>query len=480
MHTLLYLLPEIWVSLLAFFLLLLDLQWKPEQHPRIGLIAALGLTPVIPILIAQSRLGTLELLSGMYRIDPIALIFKGIFVITAIAVILMTRESTAGQAGAAIERGQGEFYLLILAATLGMLFTASAADFLMLFVSLELITISFYVMTAYLKTNLRSLEAGVKYLILGSIASACLLYGIAFVYGSTGSIRFTEVRAFLQQTPYAAGCLFGLFLILAGILFKTAGVPFQLWVPDVYEGAPTPVTAFLSVGSKSAGFLVAIRVFHELFLPSNTEWSPLIAWLAGATILYGNLGAISQRNVKRLLGYSSIGHAGYLLIGLAAPTRLGTAAVIFYLAGYLVTNLAAFLVVTTVSAHTHSDEITDYAGLARRSPFLAMMLFVSLLSLAGVPPLAGFIGKFLLLLSALSEGYFWLAMIGAAAVVISLYYYLSLVAVMYTQPAADNSPIPVSFPVKLAMIACLLGMLGIGIWQEPFLNASFAAVKNLF
>ncbi|MCM8811597.1 MAG: NADH-quinone oxidoreductase subunit N [Candidatus Omnitrophica bacterium] len=473
-----YLLPEIWVGALALLILLLDLRWKGRGHTKLGLMAAIGLLPVLPLLCMQRQLDTLELLHGMYRIDSAALLFKGIFIITSLLVILMTREIS--KTPAAAQQAHGEFYLLILSATLGMMFVASAADFLMLFIALELITISFYVMTAYLKTDLRSLEAGIKYLILGSIASACFLYGVAFVYGSSGSIRFVEIRQFLQETPFSAGCLFGLFLILGGILFKTAGVPFQLWTPDVYEGAPTSVTAFLSVGSKSAGFLVALRVFHELFISSSADWAPVLVWVAGLTILYGNLGAIPQKNIKRLLGYSSIGHAGYLLIGLACPSSLGSTAMVFYLAGYLVTNLAVFLVVTVFSSHTGSDEIKNYAGLSKRSPLLAMVMFIALLSLAGVPPLAGFIGKFMLLLGALSQGHLTLAIIGAVAVVISLYYYLIVVKVMYVDRAEDSSPVPVSLPMRLALLFCLLGILGIGIWQEPFLSLSFAAVKGLF
>ena len=468
-------LPEIWVGALALILLWLDLRWENSRHPSLGLLAALGLIPVIPALIWQASLGSYDLFEGMYQVDPTALFFKGIFTLTAILVILMTRETAH-----TLERGQGEFYLRILMATLGMFFVASAGDFLMLFVSLELITISFYVMTAYLKTDMRSLEAGLKYLILGSIASGCFLYGIAFVYGTTGSLEFSTIRSFLRQNPLAPGCLFGLLLILGGILFKTAAVPFHLWVPDVYEGAPTPVTAFLSVGSKSAGFLVALRVLHELFLPSSQIWGTILVWIAGLTILYGNLGAIPQKNIKRLLGYSSIGHAGYLLNGIAVSSSLGSTAVLFYLAAYLVTNLAAFLVVTAFSRAVPSDEMADYAGLSRRSPFLAAAMFVSLLSLAGVPPMAGFFGKFLLLLSAVSEGYLWLAVVGAAAVVISLYYYLLLVKTMYVDSPLDPPPISVSLPIRLALIVCLIGILGIGIWQGPFVNLSYAAVKNLF
>ena len=467
--------PELWVAALAAALLGLDLLWRGKRHEALGLIAALGLLPVIPFLLWQGSLGTLELFSGLYRIDAIALFFKLIFIATAIAVTLITRELSGS-----LEQNHGEFYLLILAATLGMMFTASAGNFLMLFVALELITISFYVMTAYLKTDRRSLEAGLKYLILGSIASGCFLYGIAYLYGSTGSLQFSTIRAAIQQSPFSPGCFFGLLLILAGILFKTAVVPFHLWVPDVYEGAPTPVTAFLSVGSKSAGFLVAIRVLIELFLPVNAQWGWLLMWLAGLTILYGNLGAIPQTNIKRFLGYSSIGHAGYLLIGIAVASSLGSTAVLFYLAGYLVTNLAAFLVIAAFSKQTGSDQMSDYAGLSRRSPLLAAVMFLSLLSLAGVPPLVGFFGKFLLLISAVSKGYLGLAIVGAAAVVISLYYYLLLVKTMYIDPPIDSTPIPVSLSVKIALGACVVGMLGVGIWQNSLLHVSLSAIHPIF
>ena len=472
----LVMLPELWVGLLALLLLALDLRWRDTRPARYGLIAALGLLPVFPLLFWQAGLGPREILGGMYRVDALALFFKGIFAAAAILVILMTRELSH-----TLEKNHGEFVLLILTALLGMLYTASSANFLMLFVSLELIAITFYVLTSYLQTDIRSMEAGMKYLILGSLSSGLFLYGIAFVYGATGSTRFSEIQAAAQAVPaLPPGLLFGLILMLAGILFKVAGVPFQLWVPDVYQGAPTPVTAFLSVGSKSAGFLVAFRVLSEIFHPHTPQWSLIVAWVAGLTILYGNLGAIPQRNMKRLLGYSSIGHAGYILIGLAVSSQMGASAVSFYLLGYLFSNLGVFLVLACFYRQTGSDEIRDYAGLAKRSPFLAAAMFIALLSLAGVPPLAGFMGKFLLLLAAVWEGYFWLAAIGAAAVVISLYYYLLIVKTMYADEPADPSPILVSAPARLALLACILAMLGIGLWQAPFLALSFAAVKSLF
>jgi NADH-quinone oxidoreductase subunit N len=468
------LLPEIWLGLLFALLLVLDLAWKEERSTLLGAVAALGLLPLLPILGWQVGLGDHELLGGMYRLDLLALFFKGIFAVAAVLVVLMTRELDK-----TIPRGHGEFYLLILAATFGMFLAASAAHFVMLFVALELISITFYVLTAYLQNNMSSLESGMKYLVLGSLASGILLYGVAFIYGSTGSMQFGRIQALTSSAAsLPAPLLFGLLLVVSGLLFKAAAVPFQLWVPDVYQGAPTPVAAFLSVGSKSAGFLVLFRVFQELFIFQWAQWTPLLVWVAGLTILYGNLGAIPQRNLKRLLGYSSIGHAGYLLIGLAAATQLGFTAVNFYLASYLFTNLAVFLVIAAFSRAVESDEIRAYAGLSKRSPFLAAAMFIALLSLAGVPPLAGFFGKFLLLMGAVAKGYLALAIIGAAAVVVSLYYYLQIVYTMYAEKPEDPSPIAVSLPVRLALWVCLAAMLGLGIWQGPLLQLSFAAISG--
>lgn len=469
------LLPEIWLGTVTVALLLLDLRGKHPSYSRLGPIAAAAIVPVFLFIVWQARSERLELLGGMYRLDSLACYFKGIFAAAALAVIGMTHQMQKR-----LERGQAEFYLLILTALLGMFFAASSADFLMLFVSLELIAISFYVLTAYLHTNLRSLEAGLKYLILGSLASAFTLYGIAFVYGSTGSTHFSAIQQAVRSQSFLSPALgFGLLMITAGVAFKIGAVPFQLWVPDVYEGAPTPVTAFLSVGSKAAGLVMAYRLFLELFQSQIPYWSFPLAVLSGATLLYGNLGAIPQRNIKRFLGYSSIGHAGYLLMGFAAGSPLGAAAASFYLLSYLFTNLAVFLVVVEFSRQTGTDSMSDYAGLAKRSPFLAAAMFLALLSLAGVPPLAGFFGKFLLLLAVLREGYLWLAVIGSAAVVISLYYYLSLVKTMYADPPKEATPLTVSPSVRAALLLCLAAMGVIGIFQGPFLNLSLHSIRHL-
>ncbi|OGX38410.1 MAG: hypothetical protein A3C53_04640 [Omnitrophica WOR_2 bacterium RIFCSPHIGHO2_02_FULL_68_15] len=466
---------ELWLAVVILILFWHDLTAPAPEKPRMAVLAMIGLLPVFPLALAHpERSGAF--FSGMYLLDPLARAAKIFFALTAILVLLMTREFARH-----IARGVGEFYLLIMTATFGMMMLCSAGDFLMLFIALEIITLSFYVMTTYLRTDAKSVEAGMKYLILGALSTGFLLYGISFIYGWTGSTNFAALRETIAQSPtLSPWLLFGFLLIFAGVGFKVAAVPFHWWVPDVYEGAPTPVTAFLSVGSKAAGFVVLLRLFHSIFEPVSGVWIGLLAAVAGVTILYGNLVAMAQTNIKRLLAYSSIGHAGYLLIGIAAASGLGAAAVNYYLAGYLFTNLAAFLVVIAVFNATGSDELTAYAGLSTRAPVLAAAMFIALLSLAGVPPLAGFVGKFLLLMAAVHRGLLWLAIVGAVAVVISLYYYLLVVKRMFVDPPADPTPIPVSLSVRLGLYGCIAGMLLMGVWQQPFLALAVASVRSLF
>jgi NADH-quinone oxidoreductase subunit N len=273
--------------------------------------------------------------------------------------------------------------------------------------------------------------------------------------------------------------LFGLVLIFAAVGFKIAAVPFHMWVPDVYQGAPAPVTALLSVGSKAAGFVILLRLFFEIFASWHYEWSFMLAVLAALTMCYGNLVAMFQTNIKRLLGYSSISHAGYLLMGAAAGSALGAAAINFYLLGYLFSNLAVFLVIVIFSVATQSDEIEDYAGLSKRSGILAGTLLLALVSLAGLPPLAGFFGKFTLLMTTIKSGYLWLALIASANIVISLYYYLMIVKKIYIDEPKTNSPILVPVPIRLALAVAMFGIVFIGIYQGPFLKAAMTAVKGL-
>ncbi len=468
------LLLECAVALLALTVLLVDLWLPATRKYYLGWLTLAGLGAIF--LVSVGRTGVHgQTFGGLLVADELAHYFHGLFLATAILVTLMAQHTLQR-----IARGQGEFYLLLLSALLGMLVLAAVNDFVLLFVGLELLTFSMYVMTAYLRTDPRSIEAGLKYLILGSISSGFLVYGISYLYGMTGSTRFDVLRHLVAAGPPGPGVLFGFLLVLSGLGFKIASVPFHLWVPDVYEGAPTPVAAYLSVGSKAAGLVVLLRFVLGVFGTASAMWIGVIAALSAMTMCYGNLAAIPQTNIKRLLGYSSIGQVGYLLMGIAAASAPGAAAIAYYLLAYLFTNLCLFLVVVIVGRQAHGDGLEHYAGLARRSPLLGCALFVALLSLAGVPPLAGFFGKFLLLLATVKSGLFWLAVVGGINVVISLYYYLLVIKRVFLHPAATNAPVPISLSMRLALYACLAGILVVGLWPQPFLHWATAAVRPLF
>ena len=411
---------------------------------------------------------------GMFILDPLSTFFKTFLLLTVFVIIAMSREFFQNLAR------PGEFFLILWSTLFALFFLVSANDFLLLFIALEITTLSFYIMAAYLKHDLLSIEAGLKYLILGSLASAFLVYGISLLYVAAGSTALPDVREAFIAEPYNRMILLGVLFILSGLGFKVAAVPFQLWVPDVYEGAPTPVVAFLSVGSKAAGFALLLRILFTVFLPFDFERRVLFAALAAMTLLYGNLGALRQTNIKRLLGYSSIGHAGYLLIGIAVGKEIGSSALLYYLMTYAAANLAIFFVITLAGRALGSDRIESYRGLSRRSPFLAGALFISLLSLAGIPPLAGFFGKFLVLFAAVREDLGWLALLGALGVAVSLYYYLNVVRVMYAEEPNRGGTIALPFFPKILLIGLILAILFLGVWQTPFLRFSDHAVKSLF
>jgi len=410
-----------------------------------------------------------------YIFDGLALFFKRFFLLAALIVLLMSVEF-AGR----IESGISEFYSLILFALAGMMFASSANDFAMLFVSVELIAVSFYVLTSFQRNRLASLEAGVKYLILGAMASAFMVYGIALVYGSSGTMSFGELTmraGALKENPVF---LLGLLLIVAGLAFKLAAFPFQIWAPDVYQGSPAPITAFLAVGSKAAGVVLLIRVlFGALPYEISAHWIKALMVISAVTILYGSLCAIPQRNLKRLFGYSSIANAGYLLLGVAAMSRAGTTAIVYYLGGYLFTVLAAFTVICLVMRTAEAEDISALAGLNQRSPLLATTMTLAMASLAGIPPLAGFFGKFLLFKAALEQGpsYYWLVAVAVIGVVISLYYYFGVIrAIYWSREPGDVSPLAVSVPLRLSLATCILGMLYLGIYPNPFLKMAGAVV----
>ncbi len=403
--------------------------------------------------------------------DGISFYFKLIFLLAAFFTLFMAREYQSK-----LKRGREEFVLLILFALVGTIFLASANDFLLFFIALETLTVSLYVMTAYLRDRESSIEAGVKYIVLGALSTAVFLYGLSFLYGASGTTSFTEMGVRIAAMPSVpVSFLFGMVLVVSSLGFKIAAVPFHLWAPDVYQGAPTPVTAYLAIGSKAAGFAGLVRLSMTAFAPAQESLSALFAVLAALTILYGNLGAIPQTNVKRLMGYSSIGHAGYLLIGLAAFSAGGGESLLYYLMAYLFSTGGVFLAIVALSQTAKADEVADFAGLSRRSPLLAAGIMLGLLSLAGVPPFAGFFAKFYLLWTGVKAGLLWLVAIGVLNVVTSLFYYLKIVKAMYVDAPADTNPIRLSPDQKIIQYLCIAGIVVLGIWQGPLVRLVEAA-----
>ena len=479
-------LPEWVLAASALLALWQDARTPGDRKRGVGRIAWVGVLAATLVAAVQGLAGVDDkAFLGHYGADCFSAVFKVIFGITALFIFAMADTWLKR-----VDRGHGEFHLLALFATMGMFFVSSVEDFAGLFVSLELITVSFYCLTAFKRNDERSIEAGLKYVVLGAVASAFLLLGIAFIYGATGSLMLAQLAE--QEAITHPLLQFGVLLTLVGLGFKIAAVPFQVWTPDVYEGAASPVTAFLSMGSKAAGFVLLLKVVRACLGPdavgglaTSAPWIGLVALMAAATILYGNLGAMWQGNIKRLLGYSSIGHAGYVLMGLVAFDEAGFAAILYYLMAYLFTVLGVFAVVVIVNGVTKSHSIDAYSGLGRREPFLAFVLTCGLLSLAGVPPLAGFFGKFLVFSAVIAKGTpvaYALAFVGAAGVVISLYYYLCVVKRLYMhEPAADApaSPIAVSLPMKAVLYACLAGIFLIGIYMRPFMDLAQEAAKAL-
>ena len=479
---------EITVLLLGILLLLVESFSKSDDKRGLAKTAIIILTALVGFSFFAKGNGDTDLATVFYSADATALFFKRIALVTTIVVLVMALEYKSVLAkfipGVTPGAGLGEFYSLPVFTCAGLMFMASAVDFVLIFVSLELVTISFYVLVAYLRRNPASLEAGVKYLILGALSTGFFVYGITWIFGLTGETNLYAIDHVLKTREVAhAPLLFGIMLALIGLSFKVAAAPFQIWVPDVYQGAPTPITAFLSVGSKAAGFIVLIRVL-EPFLGVAGIGEPIIkvlAILAGLTLLFGNLAALPQDNFKRLLAYSSIAHAGYLLVAVASVSAttegIGSSrdAVGFYLAGYLLMTLLSFLVLIIVAKHSRGDDLMHFNGLAKRSPFLAFGMLTAMLSLAGVPFTAGFIGKFLVFATAVQAGKFVLVGIGIITVAAGFYYYLRIVAAMYWQEPNDDTKITLNPLSKFTIGALTAAIFLFGIFPLPILNSLHGA-----
>ncbi|MDX6765568.1 MAG: NADH-quinone oxidoreductase subunit N [Candidatus Methylacidiphilales bacterium] len=475
--TSLLLLPEVQLTLWAIFLLVVECCRREITLDEVALMALLG----IGLVLAGTWLQPLLLpgveavpgaISPFYTVDALAIFFKRFFLVSTFLVVWMAREHAAQ-----LPIARHEFLILPLFTTVGMLLLASARDFMTLFVALELITVSFYVLVAYQRDRAASLEAGTKYLVVGALSTGFLVYGIAFIFGTVGGTSFKALEVYLVTQPLTPALMLGMLLVLSALGFKVAAVPFHAWAPDVYQGAPAPVSAFLSVASKAAGVVAFLRLFAFGGFMNNKMYPYIagtLAVLGALTVLLGNLAAMPQRNLKRMLGYSSIGNAGFILMGLSCLSAPGVQAVLVYLGVYLIATLLAFFILVLLARDGASEDIPQLAGLYRRSPLLATGLTVALVSLAGIPPLAGFLGKLGIFAaiwlpgSATVPGNNWLlipAIIGAVA---GLYFYLGPVRSMFwNEPMRDAAPVPVRPSSRLLVVVLAALLVILGFWQQP-------------
>ena len=475
--------PELSLCFFALVVVLLDLVVQ-----RKGLLAAVSIVGVVVsagFVVAMWGGGAQAIFNNMLAVDSFALFFKLLFLGIAALVILASQDYVAKFA-----RFQGEYYALVLLSTLGMMLMAATAELISMYLALELASISLYILVSFLKDT-KSSEASLKYLLLGAVASAVLLYGMALVFGVTGETRLGEIaRTIATLSPAgildSPALILGIVLLVAGFGFKIAAVPFHMWVPDVYEGAPTPITAYLSVGSKAAGFAIILRVFYSAFGAPNwlsVDWGLIFAVLSAISMTLGNVVAIPQTNIKRLLGYSSIAQAGYLMVGLAtvglSPTAdaVGRSAVLFFLVSYALTNLGAFIAIIAVTNKLNSDLIDDFSGMGKRAPLLALALTLCLVSLIGMPPAAGFMAKFYIFSTAVQHNLLWLVVIAVINSVISAYYYLRIVKVMWLGQPISEEKVPSSGALKLALSLSCLGVLVLGIVPSFVMNFAQLAAR---
>ena len=474
---------------LGLILLMAEAFVPAKNKAWVGICAAIGLGAIllalIPLAIGPGTKPEAAWakwpLWNFYQYDSLARFYKIFALVTTLFVVLLSVDYRKILARFTdhpeSENGTGEYYALPVFACAGMMFLASAKDLAGAFVALELVTVTFYILVAYMRRNVGSLEAGVKYLILGALSTGFLVYGIAWVYGTTGTMSLSNLQSSISNLQSPAPLLFGVALVMVGLGFKIGAVPMQAWIPDVYQGAPTPTTAFLSVGSKAAGFILMIR-FLEPFLASEITCGPvlkLLLILSVATLLFGNLAAIPQTNFKRLLAYSSIAHAGFLILALAAgkseaAESLGSIKVVsFYLATYLIMTLGVFFILAQVRIQRDGETIRDFNGLGKTNPILALALTVLLASLAGVPLTAGFIGKFFVFSLAV-EAKLWMgvgvAFIAAAA---GFYYYLNTVRAMWWVTPGDKAPVSLPLISKVCVAILTIATLVFGIWPQPLL-----------
>ncbi len=485
------LLPEIGLIVLLLIVLAYDRGLKPQERRRVGLVTAWGAFVVLLLTVGQwlllaepdtqATLSQSLMWGGMIRHDLVTLVFRIMFLVALMITSLIALDVKPLQ--------KGEFYALLITATIGFSMMAAATDLIMVYVALETASISSYVLAGFMTKNGRSAEAGMKYFVYGAFATGVMLYGMSLLYGITGQTNYYGIVSFLAMAgpaPAEAQAVFLLaaVMIVVGFGFKISAVPFHFWTPDVYEGAPTPFTAFVSTASKAAGFAVFLRLFQSGAMGAPTAgsgwWAMLVA-MAIVTMTLGNFAAIFQNNIKRLLAYSSIAQAGYALIGLVSLSPDGSGATMYYLLMYVFTNIAAFGGIVLVSNLTGSEKLEDFNGLSRRSPYLALVMLFAILSLGGIPPTAGFIGKFFLFKAAIESGLWWLALIGILNAFVALYYYLSVLKYMYLYRSdQEDVAIPVSRGTQVGLALATFVVILLGVLPEPVFELTRQAAAFFF
>ena len=485
--------PELSLAGLGLVIIILDL--IVSRKSILQTVSLLGLAiPAILSVFLWNELGnpdseTPANVFGTLAIDKFSLFFK-FLILVILALVIMSSGSFLNK----LNRFKGEYYALLIFSATGMMLLASTTELISIYVSLELTALPLVALAAFGRDS-RSTESGIKLLILSAISSAILLYGMVLVYGLSGTTHISEIAGGLVGNVDSGiafgsyGLMLGIIMIIAGFGFKIASVPFHMWVPDVYEGAPSPITAYLSVASKAAGFAVILRLFYVAFDNQSQDWSTVFAILAAVSMSLGNLVAINQASVKRMLAYSTIAHAGYLMVGLAAVVTqipegsdlvyIGPGSILFYLVAYAVTNLAAFFAIIAITSHTGSELIRDLAGMGRRSPLIALILAIALISLTGIPPTAGFMGKLFIFSAAVSSGMLWLVIIGVVNSVISAYYYLRIIRFMYMSEPSSEEKISSSTIPLTAMVIVTVGVIGLGVLPQPLFDLSSSVVSIL-
>jgi len=469
-----YILPELVITAGSLLVLVADVALPKAQRAMLGWVTLAVIAATLYSL-TPFRGAHVEVAHGLLAVDGFALFFDVVVLIASAITVLMSMRYLEVEGAS-----PGEYYFLILCATLGMMVMAGGIDLITIFIGLETMAVSFYILAGFIKPNQRSNEAAVKYFLLGAFSLGILLYGMSLMYGLSATTNLRAMAAVFAGQERDPRLVLAVILVVAGVAFKIAAVPFHMWAPDVYEGAPTPITAFLSVGSKAASFAMLIRIFWEGLPAMSPDWRLLFYVLAVLTMTVGNIAAVSQSNIKRMLAYSSIGHAGYVLMGIVPGTERGLTATLVYLFIYSFMQLGAFAIVVMLRRQdVIGDELKDFSGLNFRSPFAAFAMLIFMLSLGGIPPTAGFMGKFWLFSAAIDAHYYWLAVIGVLNSAISLYYYLRVVVFMYLKKETIGSEPVLTPALTTALIIAVAATLILGVYPRALFELADASAKTL-